>query len=45
MVTEFKLTVVHVERPDPMQIRGYPAVENQDWAVERRAVAGHGPRA
>ena len=49
MVTEFKLTVVHVERPNPMQIRGFPArqkaVENQDWAVGRRAVAGRGPRA
>ena len=47
MVTEFKLTIVHVERPNPMQIRGFTAgqkiVENQDWAVGRRTVAGRGP--
>ena len=40
MVTEFKITVVHFARPNPMQIvhaRGFPAgqktVENQDWAT------------
>ena len=47
MVTEFKLTIVHVERPNPMQIRGFTAgqkiVENQDWAVGRGPPDLRGP--
>ena len=48
MVNEFKLTVVHVAHPNPMETRcrsvhvrgvtaGQKTVENQDWA------AGRGP--
>ena len=41
MVNEFKLTVVHFARPNPMQICACPwiyrwtkkTVENQDWAT------------
>ena len=50
MVNEFKLTVVHFARPNPMQICACPCiyrwtkktVENQDWAT---GPPGHGPRA
>ena len=41
MVNEFKLTIVHFARPNPMQICAYTwiycwtkkTVENQDWAT------------
>ena len=56
MVNEFKLTVVHFARPNPMQlcacawITSGPkkTVENQDWASGPpglRAIPGRGPRA
>ena len=51
MVNEFKLTVVHFARPNPMQICGCAwiyrwtkeTVENQDWATGPRG--RRGPRA
>jgi len=54
MVNEFKLTVAHFARPNPMQICACvwiyrkKTVENQDWATGppgRWAVVGRGPRA
>ena len=53
MVNEFKLTVVHFARPNPMQICGCAwiyrwtkkTVENQDWATgppDRRAAGPPG---
>jgi len=56
MVNEFKLTIVHFARPNPMHICACAwiyrwtnkTVENQDWVTGppgRQAVAGRGPRA
>ena len=50
MVNKFKLTIVHVAHPNPMQIcacegfnAGQKTVKNQDQDEGRWAVAGCGP--
>ena len=53
MINEFKLTVVHLARPNPMQICGCAWIyrwTKKPWKIttgppDRRAVAGRGPRA
>ena len=52
MVNEFKLTVVHFARPNPMQIcacawiyRWPKTVENQDWATGPPGCRAVGPPA
>ena len=52
MVNEFKLTVVHFARPNPMQICACAwiyrwtkkTVENQDWATGLPGLRASGPR-